>query len=67
MYLEFMKTLTIYIEALNKAWQKCEDEGLDSPHLCPYLGEISVMYEGALVGHLTDEIGGAFSWREIVK
>ena len=62
MYEDFLRAILLYLEMLNAAERKLIDMGMGSGSL-PYLGKIPVELEGVIVGHLVDEIGGAWSYQ----
>ncbi len=61
MFTEFVKTLAVYMEALEKVQESVDEkEGLT-----PYLGRVEVMLDGQLVGHLIDEGDIGFRYEEV--
>jgi hypothetical protein len=59
-YPDTLKTILIYIEALDEADKKIAELKLSSP---PYLLEMPITDgDGINWGRLVDEIGGSWSW-----
>jgi hypothetical protein len=59
MYEEFVERLLFWIHTLNVAEKQIEKEEVG---VHPYLGEIPVMLENEVIGHLVDRIGGVWSY-----
>lgn len=68
MYEEFLQAVLIYVQALNDASRRIDEElaekGVDL-NLVPYVQEIPVKMGGIQVGIITDEIGGQYSYHPI--
>lgn len=58
MYAEFLKSLLVYIEALNKA---AHDSDIEDE---VYVDRAPVFYSQELVGFIFDDIGGVYHYEE---
>lgn len=61
MYVEFLKSLITFVEALNTAAKTLEAA---DPDLSCYVNHVPVLMESELCGFIVDEIGGLYSYRD---
>lgn len=62
MYEEFLESILYWLKIVNAA----DNFTLSAEGTC-YLAEIPLMFDGEVVGHLRDEIGGAWSYHPIER
>ena len=64
MYEDFLRSLLIYIEALNAAEKRLAETGIDlQTGIIASLTKIPVECCGEVVGYIVDEIGGQWSYQ----
>lgn len=62
MYPDLLKLILRVIEALDAL--DAEPEGTFGDF---YVGRVPIMWEGDVVGHVVDEVGGAWSYQAVVS